>query len=99
MKTTLKVISLLILGFVIGWYTSDWYTNQSFSKSESEIVKIDNKIDSLEKKDSIITVERTILRDNIIKVSITKEVEINNVKSLPLDSGIIFLRNKLEEYE
>jgi hypothetical protein len=99
MKTTLKVISLLILGFVIGWYTLDWYTNQSFSKSESEIVEIDNKIDSLVRKDSIITVERTILKDSIIKVSITKEVEINNVKNLPLDSGIIFLRNKLEEYE
>lgn len=96
MKTALKILSAIILGFILGWYAEIWYTSHFL---HPEIKDIENKIENLESRDSIIEKEKVIIKDSIITLWKEKEIRVDSIKKLPLDSGINFLKTKLEEYE
>lgn len=41
--------------------------------------------------------ERVIIKDSLVKVYIDREVQVNRVKELPLDSAIEYLRNEINQ--
>lgn len=93
---TLKILSAIILGLILGWCANIWYTNH-FSQSEIDITKEEIKV--LETRDSIVEVEKIVLKDSIRTLWKEREIRVDSIKRLPLDSAIEFLKIKLEEYE
>lgn len=105
-KTVINLILILFLilsGYALGAYFGfpeyNTYINDDVG-SDSLIIKDDRaKIDSLV---SVIKEYKEIndrLRDSIQVVVTTRIIEVDAVKKLPLDSGVIFLKHKLREYE
>lgn len=104
-----KIITIIITSIVIilGLGTILLYKGCSdpFSENDESILndsvinKETLKIDSLKKEIEI--KERIIsrLKDSIRTKEIVRTIEINNIKKLPLDSSVMFLRLKLREYE
>lgn len=105
-KTVINLILILFLilsGYALGAYFGFPGYNPHIDteiESDSLIIKDDKvKIDSLV---SVIEEYKEIndrLRDSIQVVITTRIIEVDAVKKLPLDSGVIFLKHKLREYE
>lgn len=105
-KTVINLILVLFLilsGYALGTYFGFPGYNPHIDteiESDSLIIKDDKvKIDSLV---SVIEEYKEIndrLRDSIQVVVTTRIIEVDAVKKLPLDSGVIFLKHKLREYE
>jgi hypothetical protein len=98
------IIGLIVIGYILGVYVNR-PSDSSLPVLDPEtldslLVGNENKrIDSLE---LIIEDYKKInnnLRDSIEAVTITRVIEVDAVKKLPLDSGVIFLRQKLREFE
>lgn len=98
------VLILLIFGFGLGvYYTKPSTIDQStIDKNyvDSILVKKElHKIDSLQKIVSEYERINSNLRDSIDKISITRTIKVDAVRKLPLDSGVIYLKQKLREFE
>lgn len=100
----LCVLGLILLGFFLGVYIS----RPSVSVDEPiNVEKIDSLLVSKEKAviDSLNLVIseyeklNSDLRDSIKIVTIVRTVKVDEVKKLPLDSGVVFLNQKLREFE
>lgn len=106
-KLTNNIVSILILiviGFILGvYYTKPSESNQTGIDTEyidSVLVKNEiRKIDSLKSRINEIELINNNLRDSIKLITITRVIEVDAVRKLPLDSGVIFLKQKLREFE
>lgn len=100
--TTFKIIISFIIGILVGWCTNE-YTSQPGDVTvvvpDSIFKKEQNYIDSLRTIEKRVDNKRESLKDSIQIVVKWRTKEVENVKNLPLDSGIIFLNKKLREYE
>lgn len=106
-KLTNNIVSILILiviGFILGvYYTKPSESSQTGIDTEyidSVLVKNEiRKIDSLKNRINEIELINNNLRDSIKLITITRVIEVDAVRKLPLDSGVIFLKQKLREFE
>lgn len=109
-KVIIISIIILILGLSLGigfgMILFKGCSNPTFYKGSSNVIIPDsiikeekNILDSLEKE--IIIREEVIshLKDSIQIKEVIRTIEIDNIKELPLDSSVIFLKSKLREYE
>lgn len=109
-KAIIISIIILILGLSLGigfgMILFKGCSNPTFYKESSNVIIPDsiikeekNILDSLEKE--IIIREEVIshLKDSIQIKEVIRTIEIDNIKELPLDSSVIFLKSKLREYE
>lgn len=97
-KKKIIIISLLI-GMVSGVVVGYFLPRHQTLPTKKEEVEIANRIDSIVlKRDSIIEV-KMVWRDKVITIEKERITEKNKIKELPLDSGIIWLSNKLKDYE
>lgn len=93
MKSAIKGVLIFCLGVIVGWVISFQLT----PPRENTVIK--EKIDTL-----VIEVTKTqevvkTLKDSIKVIEKWKVREIDNVMSLPTDSGVEFLKEKLRKYE
>lgn len=100
----LYVLGLVLLGYILGVYIS----RPSVSIDEPiNVEKVDSLLVSKEKLiiDSLNLVINEYkklnsdLKDSIKVVTIVRTVKVDEVKKLPLDSGVVFLNQKLREFE
>ena len=100
----LYIIGLILLGYILGVYVS----RPSVSVDEPiDIEKIDSLLVSKEKAtiDSLTLVIEEYkkinsdLKDSIKEVVIIRTEKVDEVRKLPLDSGVLFLNHKLREFE
>lgn len=105
MKRTLINLLILIAVFGVG-ALAGYLVGRSTKTQRSEVVipdsvikKEENFIDSLRKLEKEIEKQKASLKDSIVYITEWKIEKINEVKELPLDSGILYLRKKLEENE
>lgn len=100
----LCIIGLLLLGYFLGVYfggPSDFVEEPiDAEKVDSLVVKKElEKIDSLTKVIETYENLNSDLKDSIETVTIIRTVKVNEVNKLPLDSGVLFLKHKLGEFE
>jgi hypothetical protein len=93
MKSAIERILIFCLGVIVGWVISLQLT----PPKENTVIK--ERIDTL-----VIEVTKTqevvkTLKDSIKVIERWKVREIDNVMSLPTDSGVEFLKEKLRKYE
>ena len=98
------IIGLLVLGYILGVYfgrPSDTASSPiDTEKLDSILVGEENKkIDSLQLVIENYEKINSSLRDSIKEVTIIRAIEVDAVKELPLDSGVLFLKHKLREFE
>ena len=99
----LLIILLILLGYILGVYIEP----PGYSSLDKESLRIDSVIVEKESKniDSLLSVIKDYeiinnrLRDSIQVIVTTRIIEVDAVKKLPLDSGVIFLKQKLGEFE
>lgn len=99
----LLIILLILLGYILGVYIGP----PGYSSLDKESLRIDSVIVEKESRDidSLLSVIKDYeiinnrLRDSIQVVVTTRIIEVDAVKKLPLDSGVIFLKQKLGEFE
>lgn len=103
MKTTLKVLAVLIVGFILGWCTNTYTSQKPLIKEvvipDSVVQQEREFIDSLHTIRKDITLKRDSMKSELEEAEKLKASEIERIKSLPLDSGVDFLNSKLREYE
>lgn len=99
----LYVIGLILLGYILGVYVgrpSDFVEPIEPEKVDSLLVKDElSKIDSLETVIDEYEKLNSDLKDSIEVVTVIRTVKVDEVKKLPLDSGVLFLKHKLREFE
>lgn len=95
------ICCLVILGYTLGvYFGKPGKPSGLYPEIDSTLViTMQHKIDSLE-----ILVEgfdslSNILKDSIREVEVMQIIEVNAVKKLPLDSGVLYLRKKLREFQ
>ena len=105
-KTVINFISLVLLiafGYVLGVYLRlprHSILNDSSTLKDSVIFVEDiRKVDSLTNLVEEYRAINTRLKDSLSSVVVTRIVEVESVKRLPLDSSVLFLKQKLREYE
>lgn len=91
-KTIISLLFGILLGFGVGYLLPQ---DQVIPKKE----KIDSTIDSVVVKRVEIVKEKVKWREKIITLEKEKEIEKDRIQELPLDSGILWLSEKLKEYE
>ena len=103
--TNLILILFLILsGYALGVYFGFPGYNPTYKDITVEIDSLVIK-NEREKIDSLYLVIgeykkiNNLLRDSIQNIVTTRIVEVSAIKKLPLDSGVLFLKQKLREYE
>lgn len=106
MKKILSIIIILLIGFGLGVLMDKYVFNRSKPISippvvvpDTVYIKEQNKIDTLWKTEIKEKEKAEKVRDSIKVITKIKYIKADSIKKLPLDSGIIYLRNKLEEYE
>ena len=108
-KAIIVSILLLILGLSIGAGLGFILFKGCSSPAPSEdpsviipdslIKEEKEKIDSLEKEIKIREENISRLKDSIQVKEIIRTIKIDNIKELPLDSSVIFLKSKLRDYD
>lgn len=98
------ILSIFILfGFGLGvWYSLPSAQNTTIDKTyvDSILVKKElNKIDSLTKIIGEYELINSNLKDSISKITVTRTIKVDAVRKLPLDSGVLYLKQKLREFE
>lgn len=97
----LYIGGLVILGYTLGAYygfpgkPSEYIPeidSTLVNTKQAEIDSLVNVIEEYEKIDSV-------LRDSIREVVVTRTIEVDAVKKLPLDSGVLYLKHKLREFQ
>lgn len=63
------------------------------------IVENKEKIDSLRSLVEFYKKEAELRRDKMAELAVEKKEKIDSIKRLPLDSSVLFLKNKIIEYE
>jgi len=104
MKKAISYLAIAVISALVGWYARTWYTSQSGTPIEiiipdSIIAAENSKLDSIQTLVENLEKNRETIKDSIVYITKWRTVEVSKVKSLPLDSGIIFLREKLRDYE
>lgn len=106
MKKILSIIVILLIGFGLGILMDKYVFNRSKPISIPPVVVPDtvyieeqNKIDTLWRTEIKEKERAGKVRDSIQIITKLKYISVDSVKRLPLDSGMIYLKNKLEEYE
>lgn len=88
---------ILILSFFITKIKKEEVSNKI--TVDSIIINEKNKIDSLNNTiDSLLFINNSI-KDSIEIIEIEKEIILDNLKELPIDSSIVILRENLKNYE
>ncbi len=96
------IIILILFGYVLGVYFGPPRHTpiEEGVLNDSIIVKDDLKrVDSLERVISEYREVNTRLRDSIQDIIAIRIVEVDVVQKLPLDSSVIFLKQKLREFK
>lgn len=98
------VIGLVLLGYILGVYfnrpSEIISPTIDIEKIDSTLVGEENrKIDSLEAVIKSYELINSSLRDSIQTITIIRTIEVDAVKKLPLDSSVLFLKQKLREFE
>lgn len=105
MKQVVRILIILLVGFGLGIcaekyvfgpkpiFPGDVVIPDSIVQPENEI------IDSLNHLDSTLISNSEALKDSIKVIYRIRYIKVDSVKKLPLDSGIMYLRAKLKEYE
>lgn len=99
----LYVLGLVLFGYILGVYVS----RPSVSIDSLDVEKVDSLLVSREREiiDSLNLVIsdykklNSDLRDSIKVITVVRTVKVGEVKKLPLDSGVVFLNQKLREFE
>ena len=96
-KTIISIVIGIIIGFVGGIYYSRSHTTFEIPNDfvETENKKIDSLVSLIKEYELI----NSCLRDSVREVIITRTIEVDVVKKLPLDKSVEFLKQKLREYE
>lgn len=96
-KTIINIVIGIIIGFVGGIYYSRSHTTFEIPNDfvETENKKIDSLVNKIKEYEMI----NSCLRDSVREVIITRTIEVNAVKKLPLNESVEFLKQKLREYE
>lgn len=81
---------------IIGWYLISFYLTPP---AEEKIIKIEQKIDSIREVERILYLRDTILKREIKEIEVVKEKALDSIYNLPLDSGLLYLKDKLEQDE
>ena len=66
---------------------------------DSVLVDEKRKIDSLETVIKEYEKINSDLRDSVKTIEITRTIEVDAVKKLPLDSGVLYLKHRLREFQ
>lgn len=101
-----KCLSTFLIGLILGVGIAISLCQVFFSKADEKALQ--EKMDSLVRKENILLdsltnlsremgKERIIIKDSLVKVYIDREVQVNRVKELPLDSAIEYLRNEINQ--
>lgn len=91
------IFIILILSFFITKIKKEEVSNKV--TVDSIIINEKNKIDSLNNTiDSLLFINNSI-KDSIKIIEIEKEIILDNLKELPIDSSIVILRENLKNYE
>lgn len=103
-NSLIYIIGLLLIGYILGVYVgrpsdSTLPTIDVETLDSILVGKENKKIDSLQAVIENYERINSNLRDSINKVTIIRTVEVDAVKKLPLDSGVLFLKHKLREFE
>lgn len=104
-KIIISILCILVIGLGAALYKgcSNRFKNnkQYVSVSiDSSIIKNELiKIDSLKKEIKCREDKISQLKDSIRVKETIRTIEIDNIKKLPLDSSVMFLKLKLREYE
>ena len=96
-RTIISIVFGIIIGFVGGIYYSRSHT--TFEIPNDFIEQENRKIDSLNNKIKEYEIINSCLRDSVRTVVITRTIEVDAVKKLPLTEGVEYLKQKLREYE
>ena len=96
-RTIISIVFGIIIGFVGGIYYSRSHT--TFEIPNDFIEQENRKIDSLNNKIKEYEFINSCLRDSVRTVVITRTIEVDAVKKLPLTEGVEYLKQKLREYE
>lgn len=104
-KTVINFISLVLLiifGYVLGVYLrlpGHDFSTDIVLKDSVIIIEDIKKLDSLTNLVEEYRAVNTRLRDSLDNIVTTRIIEVEAVKRLPLDSSVLFLKQKLREYE
>lgn len=102
-RLSLSIIILaLLLGFGFGFYARKYiYRTEpvTITIPDSVIQEQTKHIDSLYRVEKEIKTERKKLDAEVRVIQEERINEINEIRKLPLDSGVNFLKTKLREYE
>ena len=99
----ISLVLLMIIGYVLGVYLRlpwhDFYIGDDVVLKDSIIIIEDvKKLDSLTNLVEEYRAINTRLKDSLDNIIITRVIEVESVKRLPLDSSVLFLKQKLREY-
>ena len=92
---------ILLIGFGLGIYFERGISPSSPSIGnpddlvKPEIEKIDSLKEEIGRREEIIS----HLKDSVRVIETIRTVEVDNIRKLPIDSGVGFLKQKLREYE
>ena len=105
-----SLLSLILFGSAC-LYLGDRFSPFSGNSSNTEttivsdtipdniIVENKEKIDSLRSLVEFYRKEAELRRDKMAELMVEKKEKIDSIKRLPLDSSVLFLKNKIIEYE
>lgn len=102
-NSILYIIGLLIVGYVLGVY----FSYKSLGHSPNNPITMDStlvnseaiKIDSLENVIREYEKINSSLRDSVRIIEVTRTIEVDAIKKLPLDSGVLYLKQRLREFQ
>jgi hypothetical protein len=101
----INLVVLVLIGFGIGMYVGKCIyqpgpINLAPQKIPEKLVRQENKkISKLKIQEKQVGDTITIIKEKINKVWSVRVKELNKIDSLPLDSNINYLRQKIREYE
>ena len=93
MKSVVKGLLVFGFGAIVGWFISFQLTPPKENTAIKE--KVDTLFIEITKTQEVVK----NLKDSIKVIEKWKVKEIDNVMSLPTDSGVEFLKEKLRKYE
>ena len=105
MKEVLKILIILLIGFGLGMLFekhiggSKPIDPSSVVIPDSIIAGENHKIDTLKITEEKERIKEIYLKDSVKTITKIKYVKVDSIKKLPLDSGILYLKSKLDKYE
>lgn len=98
-KEILLAFISLIAGWCIGFCTFQFFNSDPTVCPPDNYAKEQATLDSLRVIEARLEEKRKNLKDSVIKILEEVKEKQKEVENLPVDSGIKFLKEKLEQYE